>query len=85
MPESFPVLKRAMGIVGATGPGPSWGDVMGELWPVISSPLSSVGERFLLDVIRYNGSLRLTKTEELPHNKSPNENRKSIAVQRLSR
>jgi hypothetical protein len=31
MPASFPVLKRAMGVAGGTGPGPSWGEVMGEL------------------------------------------------------
>lgn len=85
MPASFPVLKRAMGVAGATGPGPSWGDVMGELWPVISSPLSSAGERLLLDVIHYNGSLHLTKTEELPHSMSPDEMLKSLAVQGLAR
>jgi len=85
MPASFPVLKRAMGIAEDTGPGPSWGEVMGELWPIISSPLSSAGERLLLDVIRHKGGLRVTNTEELPHSLSPDEMLKSLAVQALAR
>jgi len=74
-----------MGVAGGTGPGPSWGEVMGELWPIISSPLSSAGERVLLDLIHHNGGLRLTETEELPHSMSPEEMLKSLAVQGLAR
>ena len=85
MQASFLVLKRAMGVAGGAGPEPSWGEVMGELWPVISSPLSSAGERLLLDVIHHNGGLRLTETEELPHSLSPDEMLKSLAVQALAR
>jgi hypothetical protein len=58
---------------------------MGELWPIISSPLSSAGERLLLDVIHHNGGLRVTETEELPHSLSPDEMLKSLAVQALAR
>jgi hypothetical protein len=85
MTASFPVLKRAMGVTGGTGPGPSWGEMMGELWPIISSPLSSAGERLLLDVIHHNGGLRVAETEELPHSLSPDDMLKSLAVQALAR
>ena len=85
MPASLLALKRAMGHAGATGPEPSWGDVMGELWPVISLPLSSDGERLLLDVIHHHGRLRLTDTAELPHSLPPEEMLKSLAVQALAR
>ena len=85
MLASFAVLKRAMGVAGGTGSEPSWGEVMGELWPIISSPLTSAGERLLLDVIHHNGGLRVTETEELPHSLSPDEMLKSLAVQALAR
>ena len=58
---------------------------MGELWPVISSPLSPVGERLLLDVIHHHGPLRLTETAELPHSLPPDEMLKSLAVQAITR
>ena len=85
MSTSFPVLKRAMGVAGGTGSEPSWGEVMGELWPIISAPLTSAGERLLLDVIHYNGRLRLIETEEMPHSLSPDTMLKSLAVQALAR
>jgi hypothetical protein len=85
MPASFLVLKRAMGVAEATGPGPSWGEVLGELWPIISSPLSADGERLLLEVINHHGQLRLTETGELPHSLPPDEMLKSLAVQALGR
>ena len=74
-----------MGATGATGPEPSWGEIMGELWLVISSPLSADGERLLLDVIHHQGPLRLTETAELPHSLPPDEMLKSLAVQALAR
>jgi hypothetical protein len=58
---------------------------MGELWPVISSPLFADGERLLLDVIQHHGRLRLTETAELPHSLPPDEMLKSLAVQALAR
>ena len=85
MPASFLALKRAMGYAGAAGPEPSWGEVMGELWPIISSPLSSDGERLLLDIIKHHGRLCLTETAELPHSLPPEEMLKSLAVQGLAR
>jgi hypothetical protein len=85
MSDSFLALKRAMGVAGATGPEPSWGEVIGELWPVISSPLSSVGERLLLDVIHHHGRLHLNEMAELPHSMPPDEMLKSLAVQALAR
>ena len=81
----FQAIKQALDAAGEDGPRPSWGEVMGELWPVISSPLSSGGERLLLDIIRHHGRLRLARTEELPHRMSPEEMIKSLAVQALAR
>jgi hypothetical protein len=74
-----------MGFAGATGLEPSWGAVMGELWPVISAPLSPESERFLLAVLHHHGRLRLTETAELPHSLAPEEMLKSLAVQALAR
>lgn len=78
-------LERAMGHARASGPDPSWGEIMGELWPVISSPLSSDGERLLLNVIRHRGRLHLADAEGLPHSLPPDEMLKSLAVQALAR
>lgn len=85
MSSSFPMLNRAMGVVSGTGVEPTWGEVMQELWPVISSPLSPAGERLLLEVIHHNGSLCFNRTDELPHSLSPEEMLKSLAVQALAR
>jgi hypothetical protein len=85
MSASFLALKRAMGTAGATGLEPSWAEVMGELWPVISLPLSVDGERLLLEVIHHRGQLHLTETSDLPHSMAPDEMLKSLAVQALAR
>jgi hypothetical protein len=85
MPSCFLALKRAMGNAEASGPEPSWGEVMVELWPAISSPLSADSERLLLEVIRHNGGLHLTDTAEVPHSMPPDEMLKSLAVQALVR
>lgn len=85
MPMAFPVLNRAMGVAVKTEPPPSWGAVMGELWPIISSPLTLAGERLLLDVIHHKGRLSVAETDELPHSLSPDEMLKSLAVQALAR
>ena len=58
---------------------------MSELRPVIAAPLTSDGERLLLDVLHYRGQLRLTRTADLPHSLSPEEMLKSLALQALGR
>ena len=80
--EPFPILHRAMG---EDGPAPSWGEVMSELIPIISRPLSSDDKQVLREVLRYEGRLRLTVTHELPHSLPPEEMLKSLAVQALAR
>ena len=85
MSGSFLVLKQAMGVTGLAGPQPSWDEVMGELWPIISAPLSLASEQLLLDIIHHNGDLCVIETDELPHSLSPDEMLKSLAVQALAR
>ena len=86
MPASFLGSRsERCAYAGVAGPEPSWGDVMGELWPIISSPLSLDGERLLLDIIKHHGRLCLTETAELPHSLPPEEMLKSLAVQALAR
>ena len=80
----FPATKRAMG-ADWPSPAPSWGEVMSELWPVISSPPSLVGEQLLLDVIHYNGRLHLTVTTDMPHSLPPDEMLRFLAMQALVR
>ncbi len=58
---------------------------MMELWPVISTPLTWEAERLLLDLIRFEGRLRLTVSSEMPHSMSPEDMLKSLAVQTLAR
>jgi len=58
---------------------------MAEVWPIISSPLSWEGERLLLQVIHFDGRLRLGKSPELPHSMPPEEMLKSLAVQALAK
>ncbi len=83
MPVSVQFLTRAMG--GGQGPDPTWGQLMAEVWPIISSPLSWEGERLLLQIIHFDGRLRLTETPELPHSMPPEEMLKSLAVQALAK
>jgi len=58
---------------------------MAELWPVISSPLTSEGERLLLDIICFEGRLQLAVSSELPHSMPPEDMLKSLAIQALGR
>ena len=58
---------------------------MADLWPVISAPLTSEGERLLLDIIRFEGRLQLTVSSELPHSMPPEDMLKSLAIQAIAR
>jgi len=64
---------------------PGWYDVMLELLPVISSPLTPETERLLVGIVRFEGRLRLTVSSEMPHSMPPEDMLKSIAIQALAR
>jgi hypothetical protein len=85
MPAAFQVLKSAMDVGPVTGPKQRWGELMAELWPVISSPLTWEGERLLLEAVRFEGQLRLVESSELPHSMPPEDMLKSLAIQALAR
>jgi hypothetical protein len=84
MSAAFQALKSAMA-VGPAGQERRWEDLMADLWPVISSPLTWEGERLLLDVIRFEGRLRLVESSEMPHSMPPEDMLKSLAIQALAR
>jgi hypothetical protein len=74
-----------MGVTAVDGQERQWGELMMELWPVISSPLTWEGERLLLDLIRFEGRLRLAVSSEMPHSMPPEDMLKSLAIQALAR
>jgi hypothetical protein len=83
MATAFSTLKAAMAAQGAGQP--LWSDLMAELWPVISSPLTWEAEGLLLAILRFEGRLRLTVSSDLPHSMPPEDMLKSLAVQALGR
>src|ERR1700730_9628008 len=85
MPTAFQALRSAMVATPGTGQERRWGELMADLWPVISAPLTWEGERLLLDVIRCEGLLRLAVSSELPHSMPPEDMLKSLAIQALAR
>jgi hypothetical protein len=56
-----------------------------ELWSVISSPLTWEAEALLVEILRFEGQLRLTVSSDLPHSMPPEDMLKSLAVQALGR
>ncbi len=85
MTTAFQALRIAMGGTPADGQERRWGDLMMELWPAISAPLTWEGERLLLDLIRFEGRLRLAVSSEMPHSMPPEDMLKSLAIQALAR
>src|SRR5579864_3403576 len=85
MPTAFQALRSAMASFPADKQERRWGELMADLWPVISAPLTWEGERLLLDVIRFEGRLRLAVSSEMPHSMPPEEMLKSLAIQALGR
>lgn len=77
--------KGAMAAPVAGGREYQWEDLMMELWPLISSPLTPEAERLLLDVVHFDGRLRLVVSCDMPHSMPPEEMLKSLAVQALAR
>jgi hypothetical protein len=82
---AFRCLTAAMAASPSPGNPPRWTDIMLELLPAISSPLTSETERFLVGVLRFQGRLRLTVSSDLPHSMPPENMLKSLAVQALAR
>jgi hypothetical protein len=85
MTTSFQALRNAMAGPPGTEQEPRWGDLMMELWPVISAPLTWEGERLLLDLIRFEGRLRVAVSSEMPHSMPPEDMLKSLVIQALAR
>jgi hypothetical protein len=84
MPSGFQSLRRA--ISGAAPPsGYRWEELLADLWPALSSPLTVDGEHLLLEILRFNGRLRIDLSSEMPHSKSPEDMLKSLAIQALAR
>ncbi len=81
----FRCLNAAMAPSPTTGQPPSWSDVMLELLPAISSPLTSETERLLVGIVRFEGRLRLTIAPDMPHSMPPEDMLKSLAIQAFAR
>ena len=61
-----------------------WEELMADLWPALSSPLTGEGERLLLEVIRFKGGCDY-RSSEMPHSMPPEDMLKSLAIQALAR
>src|SRR4051794_27791638 len=81
MPLAIPAIRAAMG---GGGGDYRWEDVMAELLPLITSPLSPDAERLFLEILRFDGRLRLVVSCEMPHSMPPTDMLKSLAVQALA-
>jgi hypothetical protein len=74
-------------LAGSAPPGEEacWNDLLAALDSVISSPLTSEAEQLLLEILRFDGELRLEESSEMPHSMSREDMLKSLAVQALAR
>ncbi len=79
MNTEFPAIRHAMNGTDIC----SWDALLGELFPVLATPLSAEGEQLLLDILRFDGQLHLIINDELPHSLTPEDMLKSLAVQGL--
>jgi hypothetical protein len=83
MPTEFQTIRNAL--KGTGGAQVRWEEILSELWPTLSSPLTWDGERLLLEVIRFEGQLPIDLTSEIPHSMPPEDMLKSLAIQALGR
>jgi hypothetical protein len=83
MATAFRNVKAAM--TTHTGQEPLWSDLMAELLPAISCPLTWQAEGLLLAILRFEGRLRLAVSSDLPHSMPPEDMLKSLAAQALGR
>jgi hypothetical protein len=85
MSIAFRALKASMAAIPPSGNVPRWTDLMMELWPAISSPLTWEAEKLLVEILRSDGRLHLVVSSDLPHSMPPEDMLKSLAVQALAR
>jgi hypothetical protein len=83
MSTGFHAIRNAL--KGAGGAQVRWEEIMAEMWPALSSPLSWGGERVLFEVIRFEGQLAIDLTSEIPHSMPPEDMLKALAIQALGR
>lgn len=79
----FPLLQTAYGT--ASGPSPTWNGLLSELWPLLAAHLTEETEEVLLDILHFDGRLKLDLSGEGPHSLCPELMLKSLAVQALIR
>ena len=84
MPCGFQSVRRAMSGTAPAG-GYPWEELLADLWPVLSSPLTADGERVLLEILRFGGRLQINVSSEMPHSMPPEDMLKSLAIQALAR
>ncbi len=81
----FRCLTAAMSAFPLAGQPPRWSEIILELVPTISSPLTPETERLLIRIVRFEGLLRLTVSSDMPHCMPPEDMLKSLAIQALAR
>src|SRR5206468_282358 len=62
-----------------------WEDVEAAMWQLTSAPPTPEIEALLVDVLRFEGQIRLADLSELPHSMSAEEMLKSQALQALGK
>ncbi len=83
MSSGFQSVRRA--ISGAPAGGYRWEELLADLWPALSSPLTAEAERLLLEILRFAGRLQIDLSSEMPHSMPPEDMLKSLAIQALAR
>ncbi len=78
-------IKTALTRDAPMGQKPRWQDLLGDFLSATSSPLTPEVERILLAILSSDGELQLNEESEMPHNMSPENMLKSLAVQALGR
>ncbi len=84
MPSGFQSLRRAIAGAAPAG-GYRWEELLADLWPALSSPLTVEGERLLLEILRFEGRLQIDLSSEMPHSMPPEDMLKSLAIQALAK
>lgn len=84
MATTFRNLRDAMS-TRADGRESAWAELMAEIVPAISQHLTWEAEELLIEILRFEGRLRLAGSSDLPHSMSPEDMLKSLASQALAR
>jgi len=59
-------------------------DIEEAMTQVTSAPLTAEAEAILLDILRFDGRLRLTPSSEIPHSMPPEDMLKGLAIETLA-